>query len=910
MDARQWAELSAHLDELLLLPQSEQRARLDALEANNRAAAKSLRDLLAAGRRAEFRGFLTEPPPLLAQTAQAASLTGRELGPYVLEAEIGRGGMGSVWRARRADGRFDGYVAIKLLDAALIGRPSEQRFIREGSVLASLKHPNIAHLLDAGVAPTGQPYIVLELLEGQRIDTHCNANRLSIKARVSLFLQVLAAVAHAHAHLVLHRDLKPTNILVTDDGQVKLLDFGIATLLGPDPAARDAPLTLDSAAAFTPEYAAPEQLLHEPGSTATDVYALGLLLFVLLAGKQPYAAAEGSAMQRMRRVLDEDAPLLSKFTTEPAAARLLRGDLDNIVAKALKREPAERYATADAFAEDLHRFLANEPVKARPDSAGYRLSKFMARHQWGVALGSLAIFSLLALSAFAWLQMREAEQQRNAAVLEKKNAQAEARFVTMMLGSVGEGGKPMSMLQILDQGLLLLEKQFADDPRFVVHKLINMSGRFMDTGATDKEYAALVKAEQMARKIGDAALLAEVQCDTVETEIALGHLAPAAARLADGLQALSRVTQPDIRLQVECQNAAAKLAMGQGDTRRAFDIVKSNVARIEADATPRVMQYMVYTSQLSLLSSLYSDLGDETAAFAVTIKNLRVLEQNGQGKTEAANANRYKLAFSLLRFGEIRQALSAMAALIGRAAPDDAALNVSARYSMLYGLLLARMGETATAFAWLDRAIKDSVANGSLGFEVLSRLNRTSMLVDAQRLKDAHTELERIGARSKGHELSLNRPLAVLPLIEGNLQLAEGDLPRASATLAPLLTKVVRPLGPGSDPLDQRALLLAARIAFAAARLDDAASVAKDALELARLKARRPQDSADVGEAAMLQARIMLKRGDSSGASAAAAVAAESFTNSLGTRHVLTREAEALGVEAVDLRVGQGSRTR
>ena len=894
MDAKQWSEISEQLDQLLQLPNPEQLARLEALEANNPIIAKILRDLLASGNRDEFHSFLTEPPRLLEQTAQAANLAGRELGPYALEAEIGRGGMGSVWRARRADGRFEGYVAIKVLNAALIGRPSEQRFIREGNVLASLKHPNIAHLLDAGVAPSGQPYLVLELLEGQRIDTYCNANRLSIRARITLFLQVLAAVAHAHSHLVVHRDLKPTNILVTHDAQVKLLDFGIATLLATDASAADAPLTLDSSAAFTPEYAAPEQLLNQPGSTATDVYALGLLLFALLAGKQPYAATEGSAMQRMRAVLDEDAPMLSKFTTEPAAARLLRGDLDNIVAKALQREPADRYATADAFAEDLRRYLANEPVKARPDSAGYRLTKFVARHRWGVALGTLAIVSLLALSGFAWTKMHEAEQQRNAALLERKNAQAEARFVTMMLGSVGEGGKPMSMMEILDQGMLLLEKQFSDDPRFVVHKLINMSGRFMDAGDTSKEYAALVKAEQITRKIGDPALLAEVQCDTVETEMARGQAAAAEARLADGLQALARVPKPDLLLAVECQNAAAKLAIGKGDYRRALDIVTKTVANMEGDGSKRILQNSTYTSQLSLLAIMYGDVGDEANSLEATLKTIRVFERNGQGKTQGAYVARFNLAVSLRVLGEIRPALATQAALIGQAQPNDDTNNVPAAVSMAYGRLLARVGDTANALAWTDRAIRDSVAKSNLNVEMVSRMVRTSILVDTRHLQEAAAELRLLESRVKGHEGTVRGQLESLPIVRAMLQLAQGQAAAASATLAPLLAKVARPLGPKSGRIDQGILLLSAKVALAEQRLDDAAQLAEDATELSRLKARRPQDSADYGEASLLLARVLNRQGKTAKATASAKMAAESLTNSLGPKHALTLAAEDL----------------
>ena len=222
--------------------------------------------------------------------------------------------MGTVWLAHRSDGRYEGRVAVKVLNAALLGRPTEQRFVREGSVLARLRHPNIAQLIDAGVAPSGQPYLVLEYVDGERIDRYAEARSLSVEARVRLFLDVLAAVAHAHVRLVVHRDLKPTNILVTQDGVVKLLDFGIAALLG----AEDGELTREVDPALTPEYAAPEQLLGHPVTTATDVYALGLVLFVLLTGKHPFAPEGKSGPELARATLEQQTPRPSRFPTSCA----------------------------------------------------------------------------------------------------------------------------------------------------------------------------------------------------------------------------------------------------------------------------------------------------------------------------------------------------------------------------------------------------------------------------------------------------------------------------------------------------------------------------------------------------------------------------------------------------------------
>ncbi|MBS0388547.1 MAG: protein kinase, partial [Proteobacteria bacterium] len=830
-----------------------------------------------------------------AEAAAAANLLGRRLGPYEIDAQIGGGGMGSVWRARRADGRFEGRVAVKLLNAALVGQPAEQRFIREGHVLANLQHPHIAHLLDAGVAPTGQAYLVLEYIEGERIDQYCETRALNTKARIRLFLDVLAAVAYAHSQLIVHRDLKPSNIMVTDDGVVKLLDFGIAALLAPDDPAAAAALTAEVGSAFTPEYAAPEQLLNGPVTTATDVYALGLVLFVLLAGRHPHAGAGASAVERIRTVVDRDAPLVSQAVPGTAVARTLRGDLDNIIAKALKREPLERYATAEAFADDLRRFLASEPVRARPDSFGYRASKFVARYRGGVITGMLTALGLVGLSGFAWLQMREAQAQRNEAQVQQHRAETEAGFVTLMLGAVAEDNKPVTMIEILDRGLALLDQHYGDDPPFVVHTLINMSGRFMDAGNTDREYATLRKAEQLARQSGDPALLAEVQCDTVETEIAAGRMTEAAARLRDGQQALARLAAPDPSLSVECLHAAGSLADANGDTQRAIASVRQAVATLESAGMAGGGSNQ-YPGLLSHLSVLYRKSGDGKQALAYALKTLQAFEAAGRGESAGANSALHNIAGALRDFGEIREALAREARVVNRPQSTDASQALHPAVSAAYGDLLVRMGEQSTGRAWLDRAVRDAAMTGNLNFELGARLRRARLLVEQHRLAAAAADLAEVERRVRGQETLFREVVTGARIVRADLQLASGRPDAAAATLAPLLAAVPRPLQATSAMYYQRALLLGSRIEFARKHLDAAGRLAGDALELARLKARRPEASADVGEACLVQAAIMRKQGASAGAAESTRCAIESLTNGLGAAHALTLEAKALAI--------------
>src|SRR6202041_714368 len=295
-------------------------------------------------------------------------------------------------------------------------RGGEERFKREGTILGRLAHEHIADLVDAGVSLSGQPYLILEYVEGDHIDRYCDDRMLNVEARVRLFLDVLVAVAHAHANLIVHRDIKPSNVLVSKDGQVKLLDFGIAKLLEAEGQEGLATLlTLEGGRAMTPEYAAPEQVTGAPVTTATDVYALGVLLYVLLTGQHPAGSGPHSPADLVKAIVDTEptrpsgivipARTNAKETTTNAArrattpeklSRLMRGDLDTIVAKALKKNPQERYVSVTALADDLRRYLRHEPINARPDAITYRAAKFVRRNRTAVALTALALAATVA----------------------------------------------------------------------------------------------------------------------------------------------------------------------------------------------------------------------------------------------------------------------------------------------------------------------------------------------------------------------------------------------------------------------------------------------------------------------------------------------------------------------------------
>jgi serine/threonine-protein kinase len=519
-----------YLDRALSLSDEERAAWLASVRVENAALADDLMALLEKLPTLEHEAFLEDPAPL---PAPSASLAGQTLGAYTLRAPLGQGGMGSVWLAERSDGRFQGQVAVKLLNASLVGHDGEARFRREGSILARLRHPHIAHLTDAGVSPQGQPYLILERVDGERIDRYCDDRRLGIEARVRLFLDVLAAVSHAHANLVVHRDLKPSNVLVTADGQVKLLDFGIAKLLeGGEGAAPATALTREGASVLTPEYAAPEQLTGGDVTTATDVYALGVVLYLLLTGRHPAGGDRSTPAELVRAIVDTDPVRGSEAVTleraaGPTAAEIaahraatpkrlrgqLRGDLDNIVARALKKKPTDRYASVPAMADDLRRYLAHEPVSAAADSALYRARKFVSRNRLALGAAVTVVAALVTGAAVAVWQARTAARQRDRALVQLHRAEATIDFTSFLLTEATPTEEhPLTNAELLARGDALIDRRYADDPVIRVHMLLMLAERYQENQQYDRWQATLERAFALSRGIADVGLRSRAAC--------------------------------------------------------------------------------------------------------------------------------------------------------------------------------------------------------------------------------------------------------------------------------------------------------------------------------------------------------------------------------------------------------------
>jgi eukaryotic-like serine/threonine-protein kinase len=500
IDAATWSRVSPLLDAALDLPPAERAGWLATLPPQHTDLKALLRELLDRAAAGETNTLLKALPAMDTRDDAAATdalarrhAAGDVVGPYRLVQPIGVGGMAEVWLAERTDGLMQQRsVALKLPFGPYQGDLAA-RFAREREILAALDHPHIARLYDAGVAADGQPYLALEHIDGQRIDRWCEQRQLGVAERLRLFLQAAHAVSQAHAQLIVHRDIKPSNLLVDATGQVKLLDFGIARLLidAGDVPAGD--VTQQGTRALTPDYAAPEQISGAPVGTRADVYALGVLLFELLTGKRPYRLTRDTRAALEEAILAAEVPRPSDVPADPALRRALRGDLDTIVLKALKKPLGERYASVDAFAEDIERHLGSRPVLARPDSASYRLRKFVVRNRLAVATASALLLTVLGGAGAALWQAR-------VAIVERQRAEVVKNFVAAIFREAsphkGIGTKDLTAVDLLKQADQRLETALAGQTSARI-ELANVIGESLlalgDTAAAELVIARTVE---------------------------------------------------------------------------------------------------------------------------------------------------------------------------------------------------------------------------------------------------------------------------------------------------------------------------------------------------------------------------------------------------------------------------------
>jgi serine/threonine-protein kinase len=891
-------------------------ARERATTAEDRARVEALRGIeqIAAFSHAQWERFspvlesvLGGPDAELARPATvpiAAPGSGHSVGAYTLESPIGEGGMGTVWLARRSDGRFEARAAVKLLQQPRVGPEGLARFKREGEILARLRHPNIAQLLDAGVATGGQPYLVLELVDGVAIDRYCDARGLDTRARIVLFLDVLAAVAHAQTNLVLHRDLKPSNVLVDQAGHVKLLDFGIAKLLDGDGlAGAETELTQRAGHAFTPEFAAPEQLRGEPVTTATDVYSAAVLLYLLLTGRHPTEGVRGSPAERIAAILDTTPKLASDVVLIAADAqarvgraparlrRELQGDLDNILAKALKKAPEERYASAAAFADDLRRYLNQEPVTARADTITYRIGKFVRRHRAAVVTSVAAVLALLGLTFVAISQRSEARRQRDEAQAQQRLAESFNNVATSLLSQVGPGGRALTPEELLDRAVAETSARYANDVPFLVDMLIRISGRYMDLFKHEKELATLVQAEELARRAGDPALLFRVQTNTVETELALGRKAEARRRIEE-----ARALLPSLRPPPSVHDylrAEAEVARVEGKVVEAIDYLEKGRRALEEAGNTHGNSYQGLLSVLRLYHALAGNVREAHAYALRMVDNNRVHQRE---QTAGGTTARAVLAASVYSLGEVEKSRR----LFETALPELDGWSPGKPTSWLalawlYGEVLSRSGQHEAAIPMLRESVAKVVEGGNKLNLIRARLTFARALLRTRQFDEVASLLAEVEATIASDEAAHQLWRVEATRIQAEVDLAQGRLDAAEREARAALQRVGYPETQQAMALPQTLLTLA-RVQRAQHRLTEASESAQSAIRFFEKDALDPKQSADVGEALFELAQIQKEAQDVGAAERTLARAIVSLRSGLGAEHEVVRRAEQLAL--------------
>jgi len=710
-------------------------------------------------RAAESMGdFLSQPARTGPDAIDDDLAVGTVLGGWRITARIGRGGMGEVYKAARAQGDFDQRVAIKVLQHS--ARNELDRFQAERQILARLEHPSIARLLDGGTTPDGRPYMVMEYVEGLPITQYCASVQCSLAQRLRLFVQVCDGIAYAHASLIVHRDLKASNILVTADGHVKLLDFGIAKLLdsGPDGDLTQASLTR---APLTPASAAPEQLLGQPVTTATDTYALGVLLFELLTGAHPWVKCGSPIAQAVRAVVNKEVPLASTVAETPAAARALRGDLDAIISKSLRHEPGRRYVTADSFKADIVRYLNGDSVQAREGARLYRLGRTLRRHRGLVAGVVLVLISLTAGLGTATWQARRAAIERDIARRDAAREEAARDGLTRMFRAAisEEGGQKATAKNMIDQSALRVLQEYRDRPRLagpLVLTLADLYGALQDVEGAGKLLEGFLAEENGQANPAD---VADARQKLANIELLRGHADRSSQLLQQAMALWERSPRRYAEERLEGMGIRAKLERVHGDIERSILTSRATIDERIALSGRNNRETAVLYNSLAISLTAANRLDEALSAYRETIDIYRAIGMGDALDTQIILGNVGTLE---LRTGQIRAAREQLESAIAHErelAGDSAAVAAAMGY---YGRALWILNNNMEAVGVLRDAatLAARYAGATSPVSVQNRLFLADAQLSAGDLEAAHTTLSAV-AESAGKQYGPTHPLSL-----------------------------------------------------------------------------------------------------------------------------------------------------
>ncbi|HTU66291.1 MAG TPA: serine/threonine-protein kinase [Steroidobacteraceae bacterium] len=878
--ATHWKRLSPLLDAALDLPPSERAAWLAALPPEHADLRDRLRELLDTHPGIETGDFMRRLPEFSAVPAALKLQTGSVVGPYRLLQELGAGGTSTVWLAERVDGSIQRRIALKLPHLGLVDRGIAERIARECDILATLEHPNIARLYDAGVDERGRPYLALEYAQGVPPDQYCHTQRLDLEQKLTLFLNILRAVSFAHARLVVHRDLKPSNILVSEDCEVRLLDFGIARLLQPD--APRAPHTVVGAAALTPAYAAPEQFTGQPITVATDVYSLGVILFEMLTGISPYTPRGTSLGAYEHAVVEVEPPLMSRVV-RPAEVGALRGDLDAIVAKALEKAPADRYISAEAFAADIERYLAAEPIVARPRSLAYVSRKFLRRNAWPMSIGAAVLLALSAALGVAAVQWQDAEKQRAIAVDRLADSLAAEDFTSTVLIENIQPGQTLTFEQLIARSEQIARDTGANDLRTRIFATDFLSSWYSANGLYRN--AEMVLTGTINTLPADQPLVgATLRCRRAKLWDELGDRDDAVAVL-DGL--IAEAGADDVtasRCLMDRSSVAASNADAPGALAFAFEAQR----RYDNSGVDSVFDHAAI---LTSIGGAYGILGQFDEAHDKYRETLRLFEAAGRGNSRAAASLHDDWGTVYMNAGNPRRALEELdlgwrilSGLAPAARETDRLLARRAR-------ILATLGDYDGALVQFRQAAALAEPRGNLSNVATIRIGEADVHIQAGQLAQASLDLDAAARAIAKARLAPASLIAIrYRLTRAEWLAAHGDREEART----MLTNVIAAYDSQKCCAATRSLAYGERalLAIALGELDAAAADAATARELA------PPDTTEsfsrfTGGAWYATALIAEKRGALREARDAFAKAAVQYAGAVGESHADTLRARA-----------------
>lgn len=896
LPATDLARLSTLLDEAEEVEPTERECWLASLQGESARLAPALRDLLARQASMETDDLLERPPAFAAVAAGPAA--GDAVGPYRLLSELGSGGMGAVWLAERADGSLKRKVALKL--PHLTWAPGlAERFAREREILASLEHPHIARLYDAGLDVKGRPFMALEYVEGQPLDVYCREHASSIPARLRLLLQVAEAVAFAHSRLVLHRDLKPANILVTAGGEVRLLDFGVAKLMQGDSTAETA-LTQASGRALTLDYASPEQICGEAIGTASDVYSLGVLAFELLAGVRPYRLKRGSVAELEEAITGQDVPLASAVSQEASTVKALRGDLDAILNKALKKSPTERYTTVDALAQDWRRHLEGAHVLARRDSMGYRVRRLVTRHRVPLAAAGLATAAfvlalgfgaatlvvtalLVGVGAALW-QARAAARQRDHALTLLSRTEGVVEFLNLLITEAAESRRPVTVNNLLARSEALAMTAFRHAPEQQALVLSILGSQYQHLEEKEKAEALFKRAVDAARDSDDASFKARLECEHAVSVGVLRRLDEARTRLLE----IADRTDIDSGTAALCLHYLSFIAIQHRDGPTAVSYARQALEKLKS--TPRASLVTEASSMTHLASGLalcgrireadqvfetvlarYAKLGREASPVTTLIRNDRAVIHSNSGDPRAALA--------------IYDENAALIAERGDGGPSTTPLHNRAVALHAKGLVDAAIESYILALAAAERAGDRYGVRATLGC-------LSNAALDNGRIEDAQILLKRAEDVGAGMSQAEAPERWRLHLIRGRLALATGQFGQAREEFTAVID--------GRRPTNITLIALSRRaeLGLLEGDLNAALRDAEDAIELGIKLQGGKHYSWRTGDASLWHGRILEAQGERGQARAAYETALAHFSSTVDPSHPALRQLRQLLADA------------